>query len=88
MSSHDKLKALQNWQNGEVDVMVSTSAFGTGVDRKDVDVVVNVGVLQSLEDLVQMFGRARRDGRNACGMLVTLPLAIVVIIIPIHLCSI
>lgn len=67
MSGHDKLKALENWQNGEVDVMVSTSAFGMGVDRKDVDVVVKVGVPQSLEDLVQMFGRAGRDERNIFG---------------------
>ena len=44
MSSNDKLKALENWRTGEVQVMVSTSAFGMGVDRKDVDVVVKVGV--------------------------------------------
>ena len=58
MSSHDKMKAIENWQIGEVEVMVSTSAFGLGVDRKDVDVVVKIGVPQSLEELVQMFGRA------------------------------
>ena len=69
MSIHDKLKALENWQNGEVEVMVSTSAFGMGVDRKDVDVVVKIGMPQSLEELVQMFGR---DGRNACSTSVTL----------------
>lgn len=67
MSSHDKLKALENWRTGEVQVMVSTSAFGMGIDRKDVDVVVKVGVPQTLEDLVQMFGRAGRDGRSAQG---------------------
>ena len=57
MSSHDKLKALENWQTSEVNVMVSMSAFGMGVDRKDVDVVVKIGVPHSLEDLVQMFGQ-------------------------------
>ena len=56
MSNHDKLRALENWQRGELDVMVSTSAFGLGVDHADVDVVVKVGVPKSLEDLVQMFG--------------------------------
>lgn len=69
MGSHDKLRALENWQSGEVEVMVSTSAFGMGVDRKDVDVVVKMGVPQSLEELVQMFGRAGRDGRSAQGAL-------------------
>lgn len=48
-----------------MEVVVSTSAFGMGVDRKYVDVVVKVGVPQSLEELVQMFGR---DGRNAKGI--------------------
>ena len=42
MSSHD------NWQTGLVEVMVSMSAFGMGIDRKDVDVVLKVGVPQSL----------------------------------------
>ena len=65
MSNHDKLRALENWQKGEVDVMVSTSAFGLSVDRRDVDVVVKVGVPKSLENLVQMFGRGGRDGRSA-----------------------
>ena len=41
------------------------------IDRKDVDVVVKIGVPQSLEDLVQMFGRAGRDGRNDEGMFYT-----------------
>lgn len=67
MSSHDKLKALENWKSGDIDVMVSTSAFGMGIDRADVDVVLKIGVPQSLEDLVQMFGRAGRDGRIAQG---------------------
>ena len=53
MSSHDKLKALENWQLGEVEVMVNTSAFGIGVDGKDVDVLVKIGVPRSLEELVK-----------------------------------
>ena len=68
MSNHDKLRALENWQRREVDVMVSTSAFGLGVDRPDVHVVVKVGVPKSLEDLVQMFGRGGRDGRSTKGV--------------------
>ena len=67
MSSHDKLKTLENWKSGDIDEMVSTSAFGMGIDRADVDVVLKIGVPQSLEDLVQMFGRAGRDGRIAQG---------------------
>lgn len=67
MSNHDKLRAFENWQRGELDVMVSTSAFGLSGDHAGVDVVVKVGVPKSLEDLVQMFGRGERDVRNAKG---------------------
>ena len=49
--------------------MVSTSAFGMGVDSKDVDVAVKIGVPQSLGQLMQMFGQAGRDGRSAQGAL-------------------
>lgn len=40
MSSHNKLKALENWKSGDIDAMVSTSAFGMGIDQADVDVVL------------------------------------------------
>ena len=45
--------------------MVSTLAFVMGINRKDMDVVIKVGVPQAFEDLVQIVGRAGRDGRNA-----------------------
>ena len=48
--------------------MICTSAFGMRVDVPDIDVVIKVGPPSSLEELVQMFGRAGRDGRNAEGM--------------------
>ncbi len=53
--------------------MVCTTAFGMGVDVPDVEVVadvevvVRVGCPSSLEELVQEFGRAGRDGRPATG---------------------
>lgn len=45
-----------------------TTAFGMGVDVPNVDVVVRIGCPQSLEELVQEFGRAGRDGREAKGI--------------------
>ena len=47
----------------------STSVFGMGVNRKDMDAVIEKGVPRSLEELVQMVGRARRDCRSAQGAL-------------------
>ena len=46
-----------------------TTAFGMGVDVPNVDIVVRIGCPQSLEELVQEFGRAGRDGREAKGIL-------------------
>ncbi len=47
--------------------MVCTTAFGMGVDVPNVEVVIRVGCPSTLEELVQEFGRAGRDGSPAEG---------------------
>lgn len=69
MSGHDKTHVIENWRRGEIKVMVCTSAFGMGINQPDVDIVVHVGVPSSIENMVQEFGRAGRDGRCAQGLL-------------------
>ena len=67
MSPHDKAKVIDNWKTGGVQVVVCTKAFGLGINQPDVEAVVRVGCPQSIEDFVQEFGRAGRDGRPARG---------------------
>lgn len=67
MSSHDKTRVIENWRKGEIKVMVCTSAFGMGVNQPDIDIVIHIGVPQSIKSMVQEFGRAGRDGRQAEG---------------------
>lgn len=67
MTANDKQKVIVNWRAGDIRVMVCTSAFGMGIDQSDVDKVVRVGCSPSLEQLVQEFGRAGRDGRQCTG---------------------
>ena len=61
MSSHDKVKAMDHWRpkDSSIQVMVCTSAFGMGVDVANIDLVIKIGCPSSVEELVQMFGRAR-----------------------------
>ena len=65
LSSTDKKIIIGKWKASEVQVIVATRAFGMGVNVSDVDMVVRVGCPSSIEDMVQEFGRAGRDGRLA-----------------------
>ena len=67
MSGHDKTHVIDNWRKGDIKVMVCTSAFGMGINQPDVDIVIHIGVPSSIESMIQEFGRAGRDGRNAEG---------------------
>ena len=42
MSGHEKLKALENWKAGDMQVMVSILAFGLGIDDRDVSTMSDV----------------------------------------------
>lgn len=61
MESADKIKNQNAFMNGEAQVIVATSAFGMGVDKKDVGLVIHYNISDSLENYVQEAGRAGRD---------------------------
>ncbi len=61
MEASEKVKNQNDFMSGNADVIVATSAFGMGVDKKDVGMVVHYNISDSLENYVQEAGRAGRD---------------------------
>ncbi len=61
MEKQEKSENQDAFIRGDVQIMVATSAFGMGVDKKDVGMVIHYEISDSLENYVQEAGRAGRD---------------------------
>ena len=73
LSTEVRSQKQEDWINNKIRIMVCTNAFGMGIDKPDVRLVVHLEIPDSLEAYFQEAGRAGRDGLKAYAVLLYHP---------------
>jgi ATP-dependent DNA helicase RecQ len=73
LEADERTRVQDSFVSGGLQVVVATTAFGMGIDKPDVRLVCLVNYPSSLEEYVQMVGRAGRDGEPGETLLLASP---------------
>lgn len=73
MEQTDRMLVQQQFMNDQLDVICCTSAFGMGVDKRNIRLVIHFHLPSQLESFIQEVGRAGRDGKPCASLLLFTP---------------
>ncbi|WP_370408602.1 ATP-dependent DNA helicase RecQ [Tenacibaculum dicentrarchi] len=65
LTIQEKERAFDNWMTEKTPIIVATNAFGMGIDKPNVRVVIHLNLPISIENYIQEAGRGGRDGNKA-----------------------
>ena len=69
LTSNERSSLQQQFQKNQLQILIATNAFGMGIDKADIRVVIHFDLPDSIENYLQEIGRAGRDGKESYALL-------------------